>query len=83
MSMWVIKRFPVKRMVSCLSWNVRGLNSPNTQKEVKFLCNNERVDLVELLETKIKSNDIEIMAEKIFGVWAYITNLAVRYNRRI
>lgn len=44
---------------SLLSWNDRGLNAPNKQKEVKLLCNMENVSLVGLLETKIKINKIE------------------------
>jgi len=46
--------FQSLEMGSLLSWNVRGLNGPNKQKEVKLLCNQEQVGLVGLLETKLK-----------------------------
>lgn len=70
-------------MVSILSWNVRGLNAPNKQKEIKLLCNEERVGLIGLLETKVKQNKVDQLANKMFGVWQYITNLEHHYNGRI
>ncbi|KAG5621778.1 hypothetical protein H5410_006996 [Solanum commersonii] len=39
---WEAKQLKSLGMVNLLSWNVRGLNSPNKQKEVKLLCNEER-----------------------------------------
>lgn len=70
-------------MVNMLCWNVRGLNGPIKQKEVKLLCNIENVGLVGLLETKIKINKIEEIARKMFDGWQYITNLECHYNGRI
>ncbi|KAH0696002.1 hypothetical protein KY289_013484 [Solanum tuberosum] len=75
--------YPILRIVNMLSWNVRGLNGPNKQKEVKLLCSEEHVGLVGLLETKIKSNKIDQVADKLFGGWSYITNLVEHYNGRI
>lgn len=59
------------------------MNAPNKQKEVKLLCNEERVGLVGLLETKIKMNKIEQVAATLFGGWKYLTNLDHHYNGRI
>ncbi|XP_070021780.1 uncharacterized protein [Nicotiana sylvestris] len=60
-----------------------GIHIPNKQKEVKLLCNEERVGLVGLLETKIKSNRIEKLANNMFVGWKYLTNLEYHYNGRI
>jgi len=62
-------------MMIILSWKVRGLNVPNKQIEVKILCNEEKVSLISLLETKIKSRKIEKLAESMFTGWKYVTNL--------
>nr|XP_009594786.1 uncharacterized protein LOC104091210 [Nicotiana tomentosiformis] len=37
--MWEARPFLTRGMVNCLAWNVRGLNAPNKQREVKLLCN--------------------------------------------
>ncbi|XP_060182858.1 uncharacterized protein LOC132612786 [Lycium barbarum] len=70
-------------MASLLSWNVRGLNGPNKQKEVKLLYIEERVGLIGLLETKIKKDKIQQVANNMFGGWNHINNLDYHYNGRI
>lgn len=40
-------------------WNLKGLNAPTNQKEVKILCNEVKVSLIGLLETKIKSRKLK------------------------
>jgi len=61
-------------MMIILSWKVRGLNVPNKQIEVKILCNEDKVSLIGLLETTIKSWKIEKLAESMFTGWKYVTN---------
>ncbi|KAG5604639.1 hypothetical protein H5410_026131, partial [Solanum commersonii] len=68
---------------SCLCWNIRGLNGPNKQKEVKCLCNNEKIRLAGLLEIKIKVWKIDLIAQKIFDDGLFITSLVSHYNGRI
>lgn len=65
------------------SWNVRGLNAPNKQKEVKLLCNDEKVSLIGLIETKIKREKLDQLANHMFAGWQYISNLDDHYNGRI
>lgn len=55
--MWEAISLLSLRMGSLLSWNVRGLNAPTKQKEVKLLYNMEEIGLVGLLETKIKKSE--------------------------
>ncbi|KAH0675380.1 hypothetical protein KY285_023181 [Solanum tuberosum] len=83
LEMLALNPYPIMGMVNMLSWNVRGLNGPNKQKEVKLFCSEEHVGLVGLLETKIKSNKIDQVAAKLFGGWSYTTNLVEHYNGRI
>lgn len=50
-----------------MCWNVRGMNSPNKQKEIKLLCNAGNIGLVGLLETKVKVDIIDQLANKLFS----------------
>lgn len=70
-------------MINILSWNVRGLNGLNKQREVKLLCNELEVGLIGLLETKIKSNRIDAIADNMFGGWKIHTNHLSHYNGRV
>lgn len=69
LEMWDLRPFLSQGMVNILGWNVRGRNGSNKQKEVKLLSNEEQVELIGLLETKIKINKIEKLVEKLFGGW--------------
>ena len=52
--------------VSIVSWNIKGLNSPNKQEDLmKFLYVN-KVGLIGLLETKVKVHNVERVAAKVF-----------------
>lgn len=50
---------------------------------MKLLCNKEEIGLIGMLETKIKSEKINQVANKLFGGWGSITNLREHYNGRI
>ncbi|XP_070051572.1 uncharacterized protein LOC142173617 [Nicotiana tabacum] len=78
-----VKHYLSQNIVKLLSWNVRGPKAPNKQNEVTFPCNKEKIGLIGLLETNIKSSRIDQIANKIFGGWHYITNLESHYNGRI
>jgi len=49
------------------------LNTRNKKKEVLLLCNKENAGLVGLVETKVKSGNIDRVVNKIFGSWQYLT----------
>lgn len=60
--------------VKIASWNVRGLNDPSKHKEIKKLVLNENINVMGVLETKIKQvNEINICA-KCFGNWSFLSN---------
>ncbi|XP_060195300.1 uncharacterized protein LOC132624555 [Lycium barbarum] len=70
-------------MVKMLSCNVRGLNGLNKQKEVRLLCNEQEVGLVGLLETRIKTNKVNMIVDSMFNGWHHHSNHASHYNGRI
>ncbi|XP_060203004.1 uncharacterized protein LOC132631444 [Lycium barbarum] len=66
-----------------MCWNVRGLNAPNKQNEVKLKCNKESIGMVGLVENKIKVTKIDNVANMLFGGWNFLTNLEHHYNGRV
>lgn len=70
----------LREMDNILCWNVRGMNAPNKQREVRLLCNKESTGLVALLKTKIKVDKVSQMANSMFGDWGHITNYEKHYN---
>lgn len=64
-------------MVNCITGNVRGLNAPNKQREVKHLYN-------EVMSARIlKQDKVQKIIEKQFNGGRYTTNLNSHYNGRI
>ena len=55
-------------------WNVRGLNHPSRQMEVKKLLVNLKSEIFGLLETKIRAEKIKDTSEALGDVWTCISN---------
>ncbi|KAJ8419453.1 hypothetical protein Cgig2_030899 [Carnegiea gigantea] len=70
-------------MDNLTSWNVRGLNWPNKQAEVKLFLQSNKVGLVGLLETKVKVKNIEKVAASIFHGWNWVHNFSLNATGRI
>jgi len=47
-------------------WNVRGLNWPNKQEDLKISLNKNQVGLAGLLETKVKERNVNKIAHHLF-----------------
>lgn len=61
-------------MTKLACWNVRGLNSPLRQKEVRdFTCKNN-IGLFGLVEVKINLKNRELFAKRIFRSWELAYN---------
>ena len=45
--------------MSVLSWNCRGLGSPSTGRNLRFLCNKYKPSLVFLMETRVNNGTVE------------------------
>jgi len=52
---------------SIVNWNIRGLNWPNKQEDVKSFLHNNKVGMIVLLETKVRVQKVERVAAKIFS----------------
>ena len=52
-------------MDSILSWNVRGMNNPNKQDDIKIFLQQQQAWLVGFLETKIKAQNIALVMGRI------------------
>ncbi|KAJ8421817.1 hypothetical protein Cgig2_023810 [Carnegiea gigantea] len=52
-------------MDSVVSWNIRGLNWPNKQEDVKVFLRLNKVGLVGLLKTKVKVETVNTMANSL------------------
>ena len=48
-----------------LSWNVRGMNSPNKQEDIQIFLHQQQVGLVGFLKTKIKEQNIDSVMGRI------------------
>lgn len=64
-------------------WNIRGLNSPIKQKEVKHLIVNNNLVLVAILETKFRDENIDKVTKFIFGEWVFTNNNDLNPKGRI
>lgn len=61
-------------MIKIASWNVRGLNSPLRQREVKDFIKNMNIGLIGLLEVKIRENNFKNIARRVFRNWNVLHN---------
>ena len=50
--------------MNALVWNVRGLNNPSKQYEVKKQISKHKVSLVCLVETRIKDCNLPLIKDK-------------------
>ncbi|XVF73951.1 hypothetical protein PTKIN_Ptkin13bG0022100 [Pterospermum kingtungense] len=66
-----------------LIWNVRGFNCPLKQKEVVNRINTSNVDIVCLLETRIKQHKVQRVVDKQFSGWKLFHNYSEAPNGRI
>ena len=48
-----------------ISWNIRGMNAPNKQEDIKVFLQQERPGIVGFLETKVKETNIQHVMSKV------------------
>lgn len=70
-------------MDNILVWNVRGLNRPQKQKEVRDFLLQQKAGLVCLLETKLKPVNVPSMYTLMFQNWCVHTNFQQHKGGRI
>ncbi|XP_074293516.1 uncharacterized protein LOC141620581 [Silene latifolia] len=70
-------------MGSIRLWNVRGMNKPNKQTEIKRLLGRNNVGLCGLFETKIKANNGNNVRNLLCDSWSICTNSSLHHGGRI
>ncbi|XP_048490019.1 uncharacterized protein LOC125491981 [Beta vulgaris subsp. vulgaris] len=66
-----------------LAWNVRGVNNPKKQLEIKAFLHKYVVGLVGLLETKVKAVHLGELYHKVFQGWCFSSNISYHPGGRI
>ncbi|XP_074305825.1 uncharacterized protein LOC141641047 [Silene latifolia] len=64
-------------------WNIRGLNSLNKQKEIKWFLHSNNIGLFGLVETRVKSNNWLKVRNNLCSSWALCTNNSLHKNGRV
>ncbi|XP_059629912.1 uncharacterized protein LOC132272850 [Cornus florida] len=70
-------------MISILTWNIRGLNIPFKQSEIRNLISDKRLDIVSIIETKISPTNITVVDSRIAAHWPLIHNYSFTQLCRI
>ncbi|XP_074288328.1 uncharacterized protein LOC141613486 [Silene latifolia] len=65
------------------SWNIRGSNCPTKHSEVKDFLRNNRLDILALLETRVKHKQSSRIIQAKFKDWTTVCNYSKHYNGRI
>jgi len=70
-------------MVRLGCWNIRGLNWPNKQDDIKIFLQLNNVGLVGFLETKIKEKNVDKVPNRMIPGWNWIHNFKHNPKGRI
>jgi len=70
-------------MNSIVSRNIRGLNWPNKQEDIRPFLHNNKVGLLGLLETKVKKEEDNKVAARTFPRWMWQHNSTPNIKGRI
>ena len=64
-------------------WNVRGLNWPNKQEDIKLFLHTYHIGLIGMLETKVKLARVNKVASNLLAGWQWLHNFDTGYHGRI
>ena len=65
------------------AWNIRGLNWPNKQEDLRLFLHKQQVGFMALVETKIKQANFKSIADRVVPGWHSSHNLHYSPNGRI
>ncbi|KAM2622539.1 hypothetical protein TB2_027143 [Malus domestica] len=71
------------QMINLTCWNVRVLNGLPMQLEVRNFINMNKLYLVVMVETIVRVNNIDAIAQFVFHNWMTINNYNCHVNGRI
>ncbi|KAJ8431013.1 hypothetical protein Cgig2_017191 [Carnegiea gigantea] len=60
-------------MDNIISWNMRGINGANKQKDVKAFCTRNKAGLICMMETKVKTRNFTKVARNLQD-WEHYVN---------
>lgn len=69
--------------MKCLSWNIRGFNDPQKLIELKKLLKEFKINIVGLLETKVKYRNFANFSKKFGTAWKWTHNYDYSSRGRI
>ena len=73
----------LRLMVNLASWNIRGLNAPLKQKEIRKFIRGNSLDIVAVLETKVRESNSGIVKDSIGGDLNWVNNYNFCHRGRI
>ncbi|XP_048494360.1 uncharacterized protein LOC125494691 [Beta vulgaris subsp. vulgaris] len=69
--------------MSCITWNVRGMNDPFKIKEIKSFLYNHKVAVCALLETRVREQNANKVQGKFGKDWKWLNNYSHSARGRI
>ena len=66
-----------------ICWNVRGMNCPNKQEDIKIFLQQQKAGIVGFLETKVKVQNVTQVMGKICPNWNWIHNANANERGRV
>lgn len=66
-----------------VAWNVRALNNAGKCRDIWVCLNKMKPTLVILLETRVKSNKVDTIRNKLGKKWMVVDNYTKHDNRKI
>ncbi|KAJ9536410.1 hypothetical protein OSB04_un000423 [Centaurea solstitialis] len=64
-------------MIKLACWNIRGLNAPIKQMEVRDLIRSSNLSFCALLETHVQQDGLSAIVSSVFGSWKWVSNAHV------
>lgn len=64
-------------------WNIRGINKRHKKKELKKYMNNNHVNLIDLVEIRVKENNAVNIVGVLAPGWTMANNYTNAVNGRI
>ncbi|XP_075076803.1 uncharacterized protein LOC142163419 [Nicotiana tabacum] len=65
------------------TWNIRGMNKPYKQKELRFFRQKNKIDIFGCLETRVKERRAKSIVTKVDRDWGYCCNYTKAIKGRI
>ncbi|XP_059627352.1 uncharacterized protein LOC132270169 [Cornus florida] len=61
-------------MINFITWNIRGLNHPSKQSEIKRLIFDKKLDLISIVETKVSLAKLDSSHRNVAPKWSIVHN---------